>query len=201
MAVLRRASAYFNVLLDSDKFSEGAAVRAKLAKLSNTYAEIESIPSSDLPCVAISDIGPVPKAKVSEDAFKLFLDILHRPKASLPAPQIRLISILAVISDRFDSTTPISSYVLENEWKCKPARQAKHIKSRSQFTEFRRQKLLIGLIFGFEDWVYEYSCWLIYQGLEKEIPHSASVNEVPWWNLPNGVEGRWSNGFGIPLKK
>lgn len=200
--VLRKASAYFDALLDPAKFSEGAAVRTRLVELTKVYAEAESMPASDLPRIAISDIGPVPKAKISEAAFKLFLDILHYPKASFPTPHIHLICILALVADRFDGTSPISSYILEHDWKKKLAKQDKTHKSELKSHVLHRQKLLIGLILGFQDWVYQYSSELIYQGLEKGTSDSADVDEeAPWRNFPHGVEGKHSKGFNLVPEK
>ena len=198
VAVLRKASAYFDTLLDPAKFSEGAAVRTRLVELTKVYAEAESMPASYLPRIAISDIGQVSKERISKASFKLFLDILHHPRPPLPTPPIHFISILALFADRFNATTPISSYILEHDWKKKLAKQDKSQKSELRLREFRRQKLLIGLILGFQDWVYQYSSELIYQGLEKGISDSTDIDEeAPWWNLPHGVEGKCSKGSDI----
>lgn len=96
---LRCTSAYFNALLDPDKFSEGAAIRTKLAELRKLHAHVTSAPVFDLPRVTVLDIGQVPQGKLSEAAFKQFLSILHTPKSSSPAPRTHFIYTLALLAD------------------------------------------------------------------------------------------------------
>lgn len=190
IAILRKASPYFDTLLDPKKFREGATVQNRLRELSKSYDDVASTPTSDLPHVSISDFGQVPKAKISESAFKLFLDILHNPATSVSVPRIHFIAILALVADRFDATGPISSYVSSSGWKNKPAKPDKNYKSDMQMELLRRQKLLIGLLLGFPDWVYHYSTELIYQGSEKWKSGLMDVDgEAPWWYLLNGIEG------------
>lgn len=196
VATLRNSSAYFDALLDPNKFSEGAAVQRQLRELSRSHVDVAFLPTSDLPRVSISDLGQVPKAKPSELAFKLFLDILHNPTVSVSVPHLHFIAILALIADRFDATGPISLYVLNSGWKKKPAKPDKNRKSDLQIELLRRQKLLIGLLLGFQDWVYRYSSELIYQGSEKW--KSALTDDdggAPWWYLPHGVEGMYLKGL------
>ena len=192
VATLRNSSAYFDTLLDPNKFSEGAAVQRRLRELSRSHVDVTLLPTSDLPRVSISDFGQVPKAKTSELAVKLFLDILHNPTVSVSVPHPHFIAILALIADRFDATSPISLYVLNCGWKKKPAKPDKNRKSDLQIELLRRQKLLIGLLLGFQDWVYCYSSELIYQGSEKwKSALTADDGGAPWWYLPHGEEGMY----------
>lgn len=192
VAILRKASAYFDTLLDPNKFSEGAAVQTQLQELTRSKVDLASVPTSDLPHVSILDFGPVPKAKISESAFKLFLDILHNPEMSISIPRTQFLAILALIADRFDATGPISLYVIKSGWRNKPAKQDKTRKSDLQVELLRRQGLLIGMLLGFHNWVYRYSSELIYQGSEKWKSGLTEVDgEEPWWYLPNGVEGMY----------
>lgn len=196
VAILRKTSVYFDTLLDPHKFSEGVAVQSRLRELNRSRVDIASVPTSELPRVSISDFGQVPKAKISESAFKLFLDILHNPARSVPVLRTHLVAILALIADRFDALGPVSSYVIDSGWKKKPSKQDRHPKSDMQIELLRRQKLLIGLFFGFQDWVYHYSSELIFQGSEKWISGLADADgEAPWWYLPNGVEGMYLEGL------
>ncbi|MCJ1468551.1 hypothetical protein MMC07_007180 [Pseudocyphellaria aurata] len=196
MAVLRKASAYFDVLLDPNKFSEGAAVQKQLQELTRSHANVASVPTSDLPHVSISDCGQVPNAKISESAFKLFLNILHDSATSVCMPHTHSIAILALIADRFDATGPISLYVRNSGWKKKKARPEYNRNSDVHIELLRRQKLLIGLLLGFQDWVFQYSSELIYQGSEKWKSDLTDVEgEAPWWYLPNGVEGTYLKGL------
>ena len=187
VACLRELSAYFDVLLDPVKFSEGASVRTRLVELRSFADTTVLVAAEDLPRVIISDIG---KAKKSKSAFKLFLEILHNREASIQTPGIHFISILALIADRFDATAAVSLYMQNRGWKKRLARPVFSTKPTTQIELIRRQKLFIGLTFGFQDWVNKYSSDLIYQGSEKWrsefIEHD---EETPWLYLPNGIEG------------
>lgn len=196
VAILRKASAYFDTLLDPNKFREGAAVQSQLRELTRSHVDAASIPTSDLPRVSISDLGQVPKAKISESAFQLFLDIMHDPATSVSVPRVHFIAILALIADRFDATGPVSSYVINSGWQNKPAKQDKNCKSDLQIELLRRQKLLVGLLLGFQNWVYRYSSELVYHGSEKwKSDLTDADGEGPWWYLPNGVEGMYLRGL------
>lgn len=196
VAILRKASAYFDVLLDPNKFSEGAAVQKQLQELTRSHVNVASVPTSDLPHVSISDCGQVPEAKISESVFKLFLDILHNTATSACMPHTHSIAILALIADRFDATGPVSLYVRNSGWKKKKAKPEYNRNSDLHIELLRRQKLLIGLLLNFQDWVYHYSSELIYQGSEKWKSDLTDVEgEAPWWYLPNGVEGMYLKGL------
>lgn len=190
---LRRASTYFQVLLDPSKFSEGIAVDRRLKAIRGQHGETEAIPFLELPMIYIPDIGQVPKGVSTESAVTLFFHILHNEETPWPTPRLSFIAILAVIADRFAAATPIASYVIQQNWKSKIDAQ----KGPSSVTELRlRQQLLIGMILRFPDWVRRYSASLIVQGSEKWTAQGGGVKEEQalWWNLPNNLEGKLKAG-------
>lgn len=198
VAFLRKVSPYFAVLLDPVKFSEGAAVRTRLTELARSHADTALVPAVDLPrvSVVISDVGEASKTNISSAAaFRMtfvLLGILHNPDTFIQCPSIHLISILALIADRFDAAAPISLYLKKSGWKQKLSRPTFTHKSKSQLELNRRKKLYTGIIFGFHDWVHQYSAELIYEGSEKWLSDSTEVEEEPpWLYLPYGIEGMW----------
>lgn len=196
VAFLSKISPYFAVLLDPVKFSEGAAVRTRLIELERSHADTALVPAVDLPrvSVVISDVGEASRTNISSAAaFRMtfvFLGILHNPDTFIQCPSIHFISILALIADRFDAAAPISLYLKKSSWKQKLSRPTFSHKSKSQLEVNRRKKLYTGIIFGFQDWVDQYSAELIYEGSEKWLSDSKGVEEdPPWLYLPYGIEG------------
>ena len=182
---LCRTSHYFHVLLDPSKFSEGVTVDRRLKALGG----LETIPFSELPMILIPDIGQVSKGVSTKSAVALFLHVLHNDDFPWPIPRLSFVALLAIVADRFAAITPIANYVIQQNWKSKLVVQ----KGPSSTTEARvRQQLLIGLILGFPDWVRQYSAILIVQGSEKWKAQNEEdkEEEVLWWSLPNGIEGK-----------
>lgn len=196
VAFLRKISLYFAVLLDPVKFSEGAAVQTRLIELERSHADTALLPAVELPrvSVVISDVGEASRTNISPAAaFRMtfvFLGILHNPDTFIQCPSIHFISILASIADRFDAAAPISLYLKKSGWKQKLSRPTFSHKSRSRLELNRRKKLYAGIIFGFQDWVHQYSAELIHEGSEKWLSDSKGIGEEPpWLYLPYGIEG------------
>lgn len=207
-SVLRNASEYFNVLLDPAKFSEGIAIEEKLHMLCRRYDGL--IPTYDLPSLVIADIGDLPKTSVSTNVIvKLFLRILH--DASTPWPfsrsqSVNIVALLAIVADKFAAHVRVATY-LKNQML-----DMTLLKDRKSTTAYKmelanRQRLLAGIIFGFSQWVLQYSAALIIEGSKRwRSPYLESGEEAEkdddnalWWKLPNGVEGTSSpNPVHIP---
>ncbi len=190
---LRRASTYFQVLLDPLKFSEGIAVDRRLKAIQRQHGKTEAIAFLELPVIYIPDIGQVPRGVSTESAVTLFFHILHDEETSWPSPRPSFVALLAIIADRFDAATPIARYVIQRNWKSKMVAQ----KGSSLMTEVRlRQQLLIGLILRFPDWVRQYSASLIVQGSAKWTAQGEEAKEEEglWWNFPNNLEGKVKAG-------
>ena len=192
ISVLRRTSAYFNVLLDPAKFHEGAASHARLGELSRHFADAATIPISELPAVTVSDVGQIPKGTICQNVIELFLNVLHNPSASCQPLDTLTIAILAIITDRFDAIPSIASFISKSSWMEDLKKQGlKGEKQRSTKESAQRQKLFIGMVLGFQNLVSRHSANLIFDGSEQWKPESMNQNEnAPWWNLPHGIEGK-----------
>lgn len=194
--VLRRASDYFDVLLDPVKFSEGVAIEARLQELYKQYDG--SISSSELPTVAIADAGELPNASVSTcSVLRLFLRILHDPATPWPVSRsqsVTVVALLAIVADRFAAHGLIAAYLR------KQLLDSTLLKDRKPTTAYKtelgnRQRLLAGIIFGFSQWVLQCSAALIIEGPKRwantcsESGDEADEGDAIWWRLPGGVEG------------
>ena len=198
VVALREASAYFDNLLNPEKFSEGAAVKSRLTTLHEQYGTLSLIPSSKLPVVQISDVGQYPKSASNKAVVTQFLKILHDPlTADLTASNTSYIALLAIVADRFADNAPVAAFVRQRGWNDgrQAGSDAKEIKRNSATPgkeTFWRQRLLIGLLLDFDDWVSRYSSLLINSGSDKWItgsPPSDRDADALWWSLPGGVEG------------
>ena len=201
--VLRRTSEYFNVLLDPVKFSEGITIEARIQDLTRQYNDTATIPASELPKVVVSDVGDIPKGcNSSGTVIRLFFEILHDPSTLWPvlrAQSVNLIALLSIVADRFDCLNITAEYLrrqgLEN-----------FLKGRKSATAHKteldnRQMLLAGLLFGFPEWVRQFSAALIIDGTKRAITslHSSEDeererDEALWWRLPGGIEGTFLLG-------
>ncbi|MCJ1231988.1 hypothetical protein MMC12_008669 [Toensbergia leucococca] len=199
---LRKASAYFNVLLDPSKFSEGATVQAKLSMLPERRRDQPlSISTSALPIVKIFDLGTFPDKFSNKDIFGHFLSILHGSNSRLymPDSSTQFVALLAIVADRFASTKPIADFVLRNGLKKAHSVGLKEISKDALGVNnelWRRQRLLIGLLLGFRDWVYQYSTLMIQHGsINWETMANTGVEDktMLWWYLPEDLEGTMKN--------
>lgn len=185
--VLRGASEYFNVLLDPVKFSEGIAIEAALLDLKRQYPT--TIPASELP-KAIADVDDLPEDSVST-VVELFFDILHDPSTTWPpilrAESINLIALLAIIADRFACSETIAAYLIRQGLETTLLRDRKTAHKNELEN---RQKLFAGLLFGFQDWVYQSSTALIVERRpESSEKEEQEADDALWWNIPGGIEG------------
>ena len=183
-SVLKKASAYFNNLLDPTKFHEGVTVARSLGDLRTQYSDISLVPLSALPRVPIADVGQFPKGVSNEFILTYFFKILHLPNGrphsvSGAAP----LALLAVVADRFSAAEAIAPYI----------KDIRAPLSLSTKEEPVRQKLLVGLLLGFDDWLTRCSNHLILTGSEKWTVSDSdpySSDEPLWWYLPGSVEGK-----------
>ncbi len=196
--VLRSASEYFDVLLDPMKFSEGAAIEAKLQEL---YKQHDGpIPTSRLPTVSVADIGELPKASVSTcSLLRLFLRILHDPVIPWPVSRsqsLTVVALLAIVADRFAAHGPIAAYLRRQMLDVTLLKDKKPTTAHK--TELgNRQRLLAGMVFGFSQWVLQCSAALIIDGSNRWMNTHSESGDQPqkddddaiWWRLPGGVEG------------
>lgn len=203
---LRSASAYFDVLLDPVKFSEGIAIEAEIQELYRLHGEV--IPSVKLPTVAIADIGELPATGVSASSLlKLFLSILHNPATPWLATRsqsVNLLALLAIVADRFSASTSIAAYLRKQKLDVTLLKDKKSM-SGDRLELENRQRLLAGIVFGFSQWVLLYSAALIVEGSKRWASTQAESGDeedkgddgARWWRLPGGIEGTASLRYRI----
>lgn len=204
--LLRRASAYFEVLFDPTKFQEGREVERSLYALSKIHPDIASLPVDALPVVVIKGIGDI-SAKDShrQPALRLFLKIIQEPKrGSTEADEwikssvhtLSLTASLAIIADRFEAKEMVAKCIKRMEKRLFD--DGKRDRGPRQKEIHRRKRLLIGILLGFPDWVRLSSAALICEGSEcwtRTFPSTYAEepegnNESLWWRLPGGMEGQ-----------
>ena len=192
--VLRGASEYFNVLLDPLKFSEGIAIEARLLDLKRQYHDSATTPASELPKAIVADVGNLPKGCVlTGTVVRLFFEILHDPSTTWPqvlrAESINLVALLAIVADRFDCLNIIAEYLIRQGLETTLLKDRKSATAHKLELE-NRQKLLAGLLFGFENWVYQCSAALIVERrLDCDDDEAGEGEDALWWNIPGGIEG------------
>ena len=201
-AVLRSNSEYFNVLLDTSKFSEGIAVNEKMHDLLKQYGDCLAIPASKMPAVNVSDVCHLPKASCpsTSTVIGLFFRILHNPNTPWPkscSDPINLVALLAILADRLAAIRPIRGYLMSQKIDTALLRDRRTCTAH-QLEIDNRQRLLAGIIFGFPTWVREYSASLIIAGSKRRVTTSLEScaddegdEDTLWWKLPNGVEGMY----------
>lgn len=194
--VLRSASEYFNVLLDPIKFSEGIAVEARIQDLARRYNDFATIAAYELPRALVTDVGDLPMGCVSTDTVvALFFKILHDSSTTWPfqrAKSVPLLALLSIVADRFACTNIVADYLIQQKLTTallKNGRSNTAYKSELK----NRQKLLVGLIFGFPEWVQQCSASLIVGGPARQTAVGSEDEDLHgdhalWWRLPGGVE-------------
>jgi len=205
--VLRRASSYFNTLLDPEKFSEGATFAFQRAKLEDQYGETSQLSPADLPIIHIADIGPLfPTKTPNTDVITHFFTILHRRDSfHLPpgGPSASHIALLAAVADRFDAVRPVSDYTVKKGWhkdmkepnwsRMRWSTKKSVLKTKETFW---RQRILAGAVLGLREWVLHHGRLLIDSGSERwkvgtDIDSTTMIDtgaDGPWWDLPYGIE-------------
>ena len=199
--VLRRASTYFDVLFDPQKFSEGITIETRLRELELEEHRHTPAPASSLPVVSIFDVGDLPKDDYwANVVFSLFLHILHTPTdpwaAEGRSQSINLIALLAIVADRFSALAEIAGYLKRQRLDITLMKVRKSATAYQTELE-NRQMLFAGMAFEFPTWVQHCSAALIVDGSKMWNSTNSDLYEVDgehgkdalWWRLPNGVEG------------
>lgn len=186
---LRQASPYFEVLL-SERFSEGASVKAGQQTLKERYKSMAEAPAHELPRIEIVDIGRTSKVSSIKGIMADYLRILHGGDLTVEKPPLANVANLAIVADRFDSLPTLASY-----FKKKGIFQKLDAKTRvkSMEEEKIRQRLLVGVLLDWSIWVTTYSKRLILQGSKQwETLDEADTTSVLWNDLPYGIEGAYA---------
>ncbi|MCJ1447125.1 MAG: hypothetical protein MMC23_007634 [Stictis urceolatum] len=196
---LRNVSVYFQNLLDPSKFREGAHVQAKLDKLRSH--ENGRISDKDLPVLQIGDV-PNPSSSTVHDVLQCFLEIVHETSSESKAQKMssrkvpmNFITRLAIIADRFLAVESIKPFVDAYHKIQQPSKETFRLVYSLQNEQYWRQRLLVGIWFGYPNWVFGYSRLLIQHGSEYWSRVEAGEDEpepgaLIWTHIPWGIEGK-----------
>ena len=194
-SVLRSVSRYFDVLLDPAKFSEGIQTGITAAQLEKDYPDISLVPTSSLPKISVADVGRFPAGMSNKSILSHFFKILHDPHySSLSTATPLVITLLAIVADRFDATLPIAAFVKANKRAAKAVMKSKDEISKGKVAEeVIRQNILSGLLLHIDEVVLHWSARLIMEGSPKwhlEDQDDDPERELQWWNLPDSIESK-----------
>ena len=191
--VLRTASSYFRVLLDPNKFTEGASFDTALRALLDKHGSLQSISPENLPRIKITDLGQLPRKPKLNEAMTLYLSILHKTDRFCNVPSLHLLAMMAIIADRFDTVATIASYTIR-------VASREHLLNSGAFDDWgmgqevaTRQILLIATLLKIEPKKFKgHTANLIIKGSEnwKNKTEKKWDRGALWWNLPGNLEGR-----------
>lgn len=202
---LRKASSYFEVLLDPTKFSTGINLGQKIQQLAITFGEEVLLPVDKLPVVLIQDAGEMPPNNDhSRLAIATFFEALHQDsKKNLESwerdglHESLILALVAILADHFAAIGPVMQYV----------RKSRDLETRlfqrpETFKEpFSRRMILAGILLENRMWTKVHSADLICWGSKKwrlqrdDLTSTEGIlieekEEQPlWWSLPRGIEG------------
>ena len=188
--VLRTTSSYFRVLLDPNKFNEGASFDTALQALLKKHGSLWSISPEDLPRIQITDFGQLHRKPKLDEAMTLYLSILHKTDRFCNTPSLHSLAVMAIIADRFDTVATIASYVIGRQ----------HLLDSGVFDDWgigqevaTRQILLIAILLKIEPKKFKgHTANLVIKGSENwknEIEGNGDRGAL-WWDLPGNLEGR-----------
>lgn len=206
LSVLKKHSKYFSNLLSNSQFREAkliSDIHEKLAqlKINATEADVE-----DLPWIPITDDDDATKAAGRENAMEDILNIIHQRPTKTSRGTMSYVTTLAVVADRFDCVAAVAR-VLNTELKFKwPLTSNKPLRSDdgrpTEAEQVLRQKILVAWLLGQPMRLQQSTREIIMRGstLWSEFydPDANSMTAA-WWNLPDGLEGRYNSELGISV--
>jgi hypothetical protein len=204
-AKLRNVSIYFRNLLDPAKFAEGVHVAARLGTLK--AGDDGTLDEAELPVVRIADIpNPSTNSSSYQEALQCFFEAVHEAsdeaKAQrLPSKKLPMSFImrLAIVADRFLALGSIKPCIDAYHRLQQPSKEASRLMYSLANETYWRQRLLVGIWFGYTNWVFAYSRLLIQHGSEYWLriesgEEEQNLDAAPWGHLPNGLEGTCIDG-------
>lgn len=188
---LQQNSRYFENLL-SERFSEGQKLAAALGQLKLAgHTSLQDAPVEDLPRIPIIHAGRIAISKASSirNLVADFFRAIHGFDLAVASPPVSNIANLAVVADRFDAVACIAQYVQRKKLLQVAEAKSKGRASPALTEERARQKLLIGLLLNYPQWVARYSKYLIIRDSVQWRPDAVEDHtKALWWDIPNGVE-------------
>ena len=197
--VLRKQSKYFNSLLGDTRFREAKVVAAALKTMSLRSIKPAQLEPAELPWIRIDDDDDVSRSAGREVVFAELLRILHGKETIRTAknpPSLPELAAMAILSDRFDCSTPASVYVRNLRFKFPQAvlKPPKEDGDPPAFTneEAIRQKILVSWLLDqplrFQAGTRE----LITYGSKMWSPYAdhEESRAAAWWDLPDELESK-----------
>ena len=184
VSVLRRASKYFQTLLEPGRFGEGAHVEASLKVLRERFASPAEAQSHELPLVRVSDLGRISSVRSIAPLCADFFHILHGNGALALPPLVNLAN-LAIVADRFDALDVVKSYVARRKF-ARTIDGKTTAKADALLSEEKvRQRLFVAAMLDYAPWVEKYSLRVVIRGW---VGREVDVSGALWWDLPLRME-------------
>lgn len=183
---LRKLSNYFELLLGSDKFSEGKGIAATFASLKMRDIVPAEADAQDLPRISIIDDDETTLIAGRDIVFGDLMRILHGAEVTTRFT-IPYLATLAIMADRFDCAAAVGRYVKGP--KKFPWPQTYGIMTHAT-EELLRQKILISWLLDDQIKLAAATKELILRGSSRWI--GTDEHKEPqgiWWDLQDGIEG------------
>lgn len=183
---LRKASYYFDQLLDPAGFAEGHQVASTLALAIAKHKDIRQVALEDLPTVTINDVGAIGPINSLNPLIYDFLRALHGQPSSDNKPSTSKIANLCIVADRFQALDALG----RSDFGRQAALQVKQSAPKSSSlgaVERHRQRLLAAMLLAHDGPRVRDACAYIVL-TAPSMQRSLDLPYGAWWQLPRGLE-------------
>ena len=182
---LKARSAFFRALLESS-FREGVSVRDVHEKIRQDGAEPASAPAAWLPQIDLEELG--------SHAMTDLLRILHGQDMSYHRPGVRHLAGLATLADQYDCLPEVAEFVHQKNFLLTLNKKSKGSSGAEVSEEHLRQKILVGWLLDYPQWLTSCSQRLIVRGSSRWVGDDVlgEAKQGVWWDLPHDLEGEVS---------
>ncbi|KAK3320726.1 hypothetical protein B0T19DRAFT_444545 [Cercophora scortea] len=197
LAVLKQDSRYFSNLLSDTRFAEAKSIEAALERLSLQGVKPGEAEPKDLPLVKIHEDDEASQSAGQETIFQDLLRILHGKEPATKPVTMHYLATLAILSDRFDCTDPVTkwhNFNLRYKWPLTQTRLPREdggpaITKAAE--ETLRQKILVAWLLKIPPRMQTATRELVVYGSRKwsAFLDEAETGTAAWWDLPDGLEG------------
>jgi len=187
LETLRKTSKYFELLLGSDRFSEGEVIAAIFASLRIRDILPSEAEPQDLPRISITDDDETTRVAGREAVLTDLLRILHGGEIAMRIT-IPYLAILSVMADRFDCATTVARYIKGTK---KPPWPQTFGNMSAVTEELLRQKILISWLLDDQVKLASAARELILRGSLRWVgggEASDKEQQATWWDLQDGLE-------------
>ncbi|KAI9750901.1 MAG: hypothetical protein M1815_001512 [Lichina confinis] len=178
---LKARSAFFRALLESS-FREGVSVRDVHEKIRQDGAEPASAPAAWLPQIDLEELG--------SHAMTDLLRILHGQDMSYHRPGVRHLAGLATLADQYDCLPEVAEFVHQKNFLLTLNKKSKGSSGAEVSEEHLRQKILVGWLLDYPQWLTSCSQRLIVRGSSRWVDDDVlgEAKQGVWWDLPHDLE-------------